>query len=79
MQLSLGDSGVTIRSEVRATARTGVEMEALAAAAVAALTVVDMGKSVDRAMIIERIRVLEKSGGRRGEYRAPDLTEGTGT
>jgi cyclic pyranopterin phosphate synthase len=59
---------VTIETEVRATARTGVEMEALAAAAASALAVYDMLKAVDRAMIIEEIRVLEKRGGRSGDY-----------
>jgi cyclic pyranopterin monophosphate synthase len=62
---------VRIRATVSATARTGVEMEALTAAAVAALTVIDMGKSVDRGMVIEGVRVLEKHGGRSGDYVAP--------
>ena len=51
--------------------RTGVEMEALTAAAVAALTVIDMGKAIDKAMVIESVRVLEKRGGRSGDYKAP--------
>jgi cyclic pyranopterin phosphate synthase len=46
-------------------------MEALTAAAVAALTVVDMGKAIDRGMVIEGLRVLEKRGGRSGNWRAP--------
>jgi cyclic pyranopterin phosphate synthase len=61
---------VEIRAEARAEARTGVEMEALVAAAVAALTVIDMGKAIDRGMVIEGIRLLEKTGGTRGDYRA---------
>jgi len=69
---------VRITTEARAHARTGVEMEALAAAAVAALTVIDMGKSVDRSMVIERIRVLEKRGGRSGTYTAPPIVEEEG-
>jgi cyclic pyranopterin phosphate synthase len=61
---------LTLRSEVRASARTGVEMEALTAAAIAALTVYDMGKALQRDMVIERVRLLEKSGGRSGDYHA---------
>ena len=49
--------------------RTGVEMEALVAVATAALTLYDMLKAVDKAMVIGRIRLLEKRGGRSGEYR----------
>jgi cyclic pyranopterin phosphate synthase len=64
------DAGtVTFRAEVRATARTGVEMEALTAAAVAALTAYDMAKALQRDIVIERVRLLEKSGGRSGDFR----------
>lgn len=59
---------VRIVARASAHARTGVEMEALTAAAVAALTVIDMGKAVDRAMCIDSLRVLEKHGGTRGSY-----------
>ena len=62
---------VRITATVRTMARTGVEMEALTAVAIAALTVVDMGKGVDKGMVIEGIRVLEKHGGRSGSYTAP--------
>jgi cyclic pyranopterin phosphate synthase len=61
-------SGVDIEATVRTLAPTGVEMEALTAVAVAALTVYDMCKAVDREMTIERIRLVHKAGGRRGEY-----------
>jgi cyclic pyranopterin phosphate synthase len=54
---------VEIRSEAVCTARTGIEMEALTAAAVAALTIYDMCKAVDKGMVIEEIRLLEKSKG----------------
>jgi len=54
---------VQLRAEARTEAKTGVEMEALTAVAVAALTVVDMGKAVDAGMVIEEIRLLEKTGG----------------
>ena len=59
---------VTIRAEARATARTGVEMEALTAASVAALTLYDMAKALQRDIVIERIELLEKAGGRSGDY-----------
>lgn len=64
--------GVRIVATASATARTGIEMEALVAASVAALTVFDMVKAADRGARIEGIRVLEKSGGVRGDWRAPD-------
>jgi cyclic pyranopterin phosphate synthase len=59
---------VAIRAEARATARTGVEMEALTAASVAALTLYDMAKALQRDIVIERTELLEKSGGRSGDY-----------
>jgi cyclic pyranopterin phosphate synthase len=64
------DSAVEIRATVRTTGQTGVEMEALSAASVAALTVYDMCKAVDRAMVIGPIRLLEKRGGKSGEWLA---------
>lgn len=65
---SLETGAIHLRAEVATTARTGVEMEAFTAVAVAALTVVDMGKAVDPAMVIENIRLIEKTGGSRGDY-----------
>jgi cyclic pyranopterin monophosphate synthase len=62
--------GYAIESRVRTTERTGVEMEALTAVAVAALTIYDMVKAVDKAMVIGDIELVEKRGGRSGEYRA---------
>jgi cyclic pyranopterin phosphate synthase len=62
------DDGVEITATVKTTDRTGVEMEALTAVGVAALAVVDMVKAVDRAAVINDIRVLAKSGGRRGDW-----------
>ncbi len=62
-------SEIIIQAEVNATDRTGVEMEALVAVSTAALTIYDMCKSHDRGMIIDDIRLLEKSGGRSGYYR----------
>ena len=63
---------VRIRATVRTTDRTGVEMEALTAVAVAALTVVDMVKAVDKAATITDVRVLAKAGGRSGDWRRPE-------
>jgi len=63
------DAGtVTIRTEVAATARTGVEMEALTAASVASLTLYDMAKALQRDISIERVELLEKEGGRSGRW-----------
>jgi cyclic pyranopterin monophosphate synthase len=62
-------SVVGIEATVKVTARTGVEMEALTAVAVAGLTIYDMCKAVDRCMVISEIRLMEKSGGRSGHFR----------
>ena len=67
-----GDNLVIIEAIVRVFGRTGVEMEALAAVSVAALTVYDMCKSVDRGMTIERVRLEEKSGGKSGHFTRSD-------
>ena len=61
--------GYEIEARVRTTSQTGVEMEALTAVAVAALTIYDMVKAVDKTMVIGEIRVMMKSGGRSGTYR----------
>src|SRR5579862_369991 len=70
VQAKFCKNGVEITSSVRTTGPTGVEMEALTAAAVAALTVYDMCKAADRSMEISDLHLLEKSGGRSGHYRA---------
>ncbi len=67
-----GDALLRIEATARVVGRTGVEMEALTAAGVAALTVYDMCKAVDRTMTIERIRLEEKSGGRSSTFRRDD-------
>ena len=76
--LPLSHAGVTLRpladgyeieARVRTTAQTGVEMEALHAVAVAALTIYDMIKAVDKAMVIGEIRLVEKRGGQSGDFR----------
>jgi cyclic pyranopterin monophosphate synthase len=66
----LAAGSVTVRAEVRVTARTGVEMEALTAASVAALTLYDMAKALQRDIVIDGIRLIEKAGGRSGNYAA---------
>jgi cyclic pyranopterin phosphate synthase len=66
------DDLLKIEATVRVFGRTGVEMEALTAVSVAALTVYDMCKAVDRVMTVERIRLEEKSGGRSGQFRRDD-------
>jgi len=63
-------SCIEIRSRCKLHDRTGVEMEALTAASIAALTIYDMCKAVDRGMVIESVRLLEKSGGRSGDWKA---------
>jgi cyclic pyranopterin phosphate synthase len=66
--------GVLLEASARTVAPTGVEMEALTAVAVAALTIYDMCKAADRGMIIERIRLVHKRGGRSGTYDHPGET-----
>ncbi|MGE3073085.1 MAG: cyclic pyranopterin monophosphate synthase MoaC [Dehalococcoidia bacterium] len=65
-----GDDALRITATVKTTGKTGVEMEALTAASVAALTVYDMCKAVEKGMTIEGVRLLEKRGGKSGEWRA---------
>jgi cyclic pyranopterin phosphate synthase len=69
VEVTLEARGLRILSSVSTTAQTGVEMEALTAAAVAALTVYDMTKALDKSITIEKLRLLEKTGGKSGHYR----------
>jgi cyclic pyranopterin phosphate synthase len=64
--------GILARARVKVAGKTGVEMEALTAVSVACLTIYDMIKALERGMRIEGIRLVEKSGGRSGHYRAQD-------
>lgn len=66
------DTGVTATATVALTGRTGVEMEALTAVSVALLTVYDMAKALDKAMAIEGIRLVSKTGGKSGAWAAPE-------
>ena len=68
INFEIGDDHIAIESQVDTVERTGVEMEALHACAVAALTIYDMCKSADRAMVIGELALWEKSGGRQGHY-----------
>jgi cyclic pyranopterin phosphate synthase len=68
VDLAVGDESVDIVATVRTTDRTGVEMEALTAVSVAALTVVDMVKAVDKAAVITDVRVETKTGGKSGDW-----------
>ncbi|HBF80185.1 MAG TPA: cyclic pyranopterin monophosphate synthase MoaC, partial [Streptomyces sp.] len=77
VDLSVADDAVEILATVRTTDRTGVEMEALTAVSVAALTVIDMIKAVDKGAVITDVRVEAKSGGASGDYRRP-VPEGPG-
>jgi cyclic pyranopterin monophosphate synthase len=81
VDLEVTDAAVEITATVRTSDRTGVEMEALTAVTVAALTVVDMVKAVDKEAVISDVRVLAKSGGRSGAWARPGepVTEEPGT
>lgn len=74
VDLSVADDAVEITARVKTTDRTGVEMEALTAVTVAALTVVDMVKAVDKGAVVSDVRVEEKSGGCSGNWTRPGGT-----
>jgi cyclic pyranopterin phosphate synthase len=71
VEFAMLPEAVEITATVRTTGRTGVEMEALTAVSVAALTIYDMLKAVDRGMRIEGVRVVQKSGGASGDFSQP--------
>ena len=73
-----GESGVDVTATVRVTGKTGVEMEALTAVSVAALTVYDMCKAVDKDMRIEGVHLVSKTGGKSGDWRAQPPSGGDG-
>jgi cyclic pyranopterin phosphate synthase len=70
-EMSRAPAGIRVIAEVKVSGQTGVEMEALTAVSVACLTIYDMLKAADKAMTLGPIRLLEKTGGRSGTYRAP--------
>lgn len=65
------EGGLTVTARVKTTGQTGVEMEALTAASVALLTLYDMLKAAEKGMVIETVRLVEKTGGKSGDWRAP--------
>ena len=69
VRATVEDSGVSLQAEVSTNAQTGVEMEALTAASVAALTIYDMCKALEKGMTITDVRLESKSGGKSGDYR----------
>jgi len=71
VQVTLVDEGVSITATVTTEAKTGVEMEALVAASVAALTVYDMCKALDKGIVLTDIRLESKTGGKSGDYKRP--------
>lgn len=71
VEVEARDGAIHVRSRVRTRWRTGVEMEALTAVTAAALAVYDMVKAIDRGMRIEGVRLIEKTGGRSGHWKAP--------
>lgn len=73
VELSPTPRGYDIEARVKTTAQTGVEMEALTAVAVAALTIYDMVKAVDKTMVIGDIRLMKKTGGKSGTYRRREI------
>jgi len=75
--MEVGKLGIEIRSSVTTSGQTGVEMEALTAASVAALTIYDMTKALDKGIVIEFIRLETKSGGKSGEWRRSEEKEMT--
>lgn len=73
IQATIEDTGVAIRAEVSTNAQTGVEMEALTAVSVAALTIYDMCKALEKGMTITDVRLESKTGGKSGDYRRTDI------
>ena len=70
-----GATAFEIRAEVRTDGKTGVEMEALTAASVAALTLYDMAKALDKSMTISELQLVEKTGGKSGDFTRDEATE----
>ena len=70
VEFAFEDDAVRATARASLTGRTGVEMEALTAASLALLTIYDMAKALDKGMVVEEVRLLEKTGGKRGDWRA---------
>ncbi len=71
VSVEAADDGLAVTARVKTTGPTGVEMEALTAVSVACLTIYDMLKAAEKGMVIDQVRLLEKTGGASGEWRAP--------
>lgn len=71
VEFSFEEGAIAVLATVRVTGQTGVEMEAMTAASVALLTIYDMGKALDKAMVIDAVRLLEKQGGKSGDWVRP--------
>ena len=71
IDFALLDDGVEVTATASLTARTGVEMEAMVAVSIALLTIYDMAKAVDKAMVIDAVRLIEKRGGKSGDWKRP--------
>ena len=71
IDFALLDDGVEVTATASLTARTGVEMEAMMAVSIALLTIYDMAKAVDKAMVIDAVRLIEKRGGKSGDWKRP--------
>ena len=71
VEFAFEQDGVSVTARASLTGRTGVEMEALTAVSVALLTIYDMAKALDRTMVIEGVRLIEKTGGKSGDWSAP--------
>jgi cyclic pyranopterin phosphate synthase len=78
VNFTIADTHIDVEASVDTVDRTGVEMEALMAVTVAALTIYDMCKSIDRTMTIEEVALWEKSGGRSGTWRREEVSDGPG-
>jgi len=71
VDFTFDDGGIVVTSRAALTGKTGVEMEALTAASLALLTIYDMAKALEKGMVIEQVRLIEKTGGKSGAWRAP--------
>ncbi len=71
VDFAITQTGVDVTARASLTGKTGVEMEALTAASIALLTIYDMAKALEKGMVIEHVRLIEKTGGKSGEWRAP--------
>lgn len=72
IDFTIGSDAVCVTATASLTGRTGVEMEAMTAASIALLTIYDMAKALDKGMVIEAVRLIEKRGGKSGTWKAPE-------